>query len=137
MDQLGRSVNGDGGWYDPESWKDQYKGGADSDPEFTYKKINGSALYVYSGGIIPNVNGPCPSIRLKNLRNGVQEYEMMRLLKKLDGNDERVNAIVDGVIKEPFGDKSIGNLDVWSFDARVWDESRIKMGDLIHEAVKK
>ena len=133
----GAGVNGDGGWYDPESWKDQYKGGADSDPEFTYKKINGSALYVYSGGIIPNVNGPCPSIRLKNLRNGVQEYEMMRLLKKLDGNDERVNAIVNGVIKEPFGDKSIGNLDVWSFDSRMWDESRIKMGDMIHEAGRK
>jgi hypothetical protein len=133
----GAGVNGKGGWYDPESWKDQYKGGADSDPEFTYKKINGSALYVYSGGIVPNVNGPCPSIRLKNLRDGVQEYEMMRLLKKLDGNDERVNTIVNGVIKQPFGDNSIGNLDVWSFDARVWDESRIKMGDMINAAIKQ
>lgn len=133
----GAGVNGKGGWYDPESWKDQYKSGADSDPEFTYKKINGSALYVYSGGIVPNVNGPCPSIRLKNLRNGVQEYEMMRLLKKLDGNSERADAIVDGVIKEPFGDKSIGNLDVWSFDARTWDESRIKMGDMIDAAAKR
>jgi hypothetical protein len=133
----GAGVNGKGGWYDPESWKDQYKGGADSDPEFTYKKINGSALYVYSGGIVPNVNGPCPSIRLKNLRDGVQEYEMMRLLKKLDGNDERVNAIVNGVIKQPFGDNSIGNLDVWSFDARVWDQARIKMGDMINAAIKQ
>lgn len=132
----GAGVNGDGGWYDPETWKDQYKGGADSDAEFTFKKLNGSALYVYQGGIIPNVKGPCPSIRLKNLRNGVQEYEMMRLLKKVDGNEERVNAIVNNVIKEPFGDKSIGNLDVWSFDAKVWDENRIKMGDMIHEASK-
>lgn len=133
----GAGVNGKGGWYDPESWKDQYKFGADSDPEFTYKKINGSALLVYSGGIVPNVKGPCPSIRLKNLRNGVQEYEMMRWLKKLDGNGERVNAIVNSVIKEPFGDESIGNLDVWSFDARVWDESREKIGDMIHEASGK
>ncbi|HUQ65372.1 MAG TPA: hypothetical protein VM101_04425 [Flavitalea sp.] len=133
----GAGVNGKGGWYDPETWKDQYKGGADSDPEFTYKKINGSALYVYSGGIIPNVSGACPSIRLKNLRNGVQEYEMMRLLKKLDGNDSRVNEIVNGVIKEPFGDKSIGNLDIWNYDASVWDESRIKIGDMINEAVKR
>lgn len=133
----GAGVDGKGGWYDPETWKDQYKNGADSDPEFTYKKINGSALYVYSGGIVPNVDGPCPSIRLKNLRNGVQEYELMRLLKKMDGNNDRVDAIVNGVIKQPFGDQSIGNLDVWSFDARVWDESRIKMGDMIDAAAKR
>lgn len=130
----GAGVNGESGWYDPETWKDQYRGGADSDPEFTYKKLNGSALYVYQGGIIPNVKGPCPSIRLKNLRNGVQEYEYMRMLRKVDGNEDRVNAIVNGVIKEPFGDKAIGNLDVWSFDAEVWDESRIKMGEMIHQA---
>jgi len=132
----GAGVNGDAGWYDPETWKDQYRGGADSDPEFTYKKLNGSALYVYEGGIIPNVKGPCPSIRLKNLRNGVQEYEYMRLLKNIDGNENRVNAIVNGVIKEPFGDKAIGNLDVWSFDAQLWDEGRIRMGDMIHAASK-
>jgi len=129
----GAGVNGKGGWYDPESWKDQYRGGADSDPEFTYKKLNGSALYVYAGGVIPNVKGPCPSIRLKNLRNGVQEYEMMRLLREVDGNDARVNQLVNTVIKEPFGDRSIGNLDVWSFDAQLWDETRLKIGDLIHE----
>jgi hypothetical protein len=129
----GAGVNWKGGWYDPESWKDQYKTGADSDSGYTYKKINGSALLVYSAGIIPNVNGACPSIRLKNMRNGVQEYELMRLLKKLDKNDERVKTIVDEIIYEPFGEKSIGNLDVWSFDAEKWDKARIRIGDLINE----
>jgi hypothetical protein len=129
----GAGVNWKGGWYDPESWKDQYKTGADSDSGYTYKKINGSALLVYSAGIIPNVNGACPSIRLKNMRNGVQEYELMRLLKNLDKNDERVKAIVDEIIFEPFGKKSIGNLDVWSFDAEKWDKARIRIGDLINE----
>lgn len=132
----GAGVNGKGGWYDPESWKDQYKGGADSDSGFTYKKINGSALLVYDGGIVPNVKGICPSIRLKNMRNGVQEYEFMRLLKTLDKNDERVKAIVDEIIYQPFGQKSIGKLDVWSFDAQKWDEARIKIGDLISEHKK-
>ena len=61
---------------------------------------------------------------------------MMRLLKKLDGNEERVNAIVNDIIKQPFGDKAIGNLDAWSFDSRFWDESRVKMGDTIHVASK-
>ena len=129
----GAGVNGKAGWYDPESWKDQYKNGADSDSGFTYKKINGSALLAYSGGIVPNVKGACPSIRLKNLRNGVQEYEFMRLLKTLDKSDKRVKAIVDEIIFEPFGEKSIGKLDVWSFDAEKWDKARLRIGDLISE----
>jgi hypothetical protein len=133
----GAGVNGKGGWYDPESWKDQYKNGADSDSGFTYKKINGSALLVYSGGIIPNVSGICPSLRLKNLRNGVQEYEYMRMLKNIDKNDERVKSIVNEIIYEPFGEKSIGKLDVWSFDAEKWDAARIRIGELINEHENK
>ena len=93
-------------------------------------------MLVYSGGIVPNVNGPCPSIRLKNMRNGVQEYELMRLLKAHDKDDERVKSIVNEIIYEPFGEKSIGKLDVWSFDAEKWDRARIKIGDLINESNK-
>jgi hypothetical protein len=67
------------------------------------------------------------------MRNGVQEYEFMRLLKKLDKNDERVKSIIDEIIYQPFGEKSIGKLDVWSFDAEKWDKARVKIGDLISE----
>lgn len=130
----GIGVGGKSGWYDPETWKDAYKHGADSDPEFTYKKINGSALLVYEPGIIPNVTRYCPSIRLKAMRNGVQEYEYMRLLAKADKSRARVDSIVNTIIKEPFGEKSIGNLDVWSFDAAQWDSCRIRMGELINQA---
>jgi hypothetical protein len=128
----GAGVNGKGGWYDPESWKDEYKHGADSDSGFTYKKINGSALLAYSGGIVPNVNGACPSIRLKNMRDGVQEYEYMRLLKSLDKSDDNVMKLVNEIIYEPFGEKSIGRLDVWTFDAEKWDTTRVKIGELIN-----
>ncbi len=121
-------------WYDPETWKDTYKTGSDSDVGFTYKKLNGNGLLIYSPGIIPNVYGACPSIRLKTMRDGVQEYEYMRLLADLDGNKNRVNEIVNTVIKNPFGEKSIGNLDVWSYDAEQWYLARLKMGELIHEA---
>ena len=31
----------------------------------------------------------------------------------------------------PFGPKSIGNLDVWRYDAEQWDNSRITMGEMI------
>jgi hypothetical protein len=120
-------------WYDPETWKDTYKYGSDSDADFTYKKLNGNGLLIYSPGIVPNVNGACPSIRLKTMRNGIQEYEYMRLLSKLDGNEERVDTIVNSIIKQPFGENSVGNLDVWSFNAAQWDQKRIQLGELIAE----
>jgi hypothetical protein len=125
------------GWYDPETWKDAYKSGAEADAVFSFKKLNGNALLVYSPGIVPNVDGPCPSIRLKMMRDGVQEYEYMRLLSSLDKNAERVNTVVNKIIKEPFGDKSIGNLDVWSYDPEQWDRSRIELGELINQTQQK
>ncbi len=125
------------GWYDPESWKDASKATSESESEFTYKKLNGNALLVYSPGVVPNVDGPCPSIRLKAMRDGVQEYEYMRLLSELDKNSVRVDSVVNSIIKLPFGPKSIGNLDVWSFDASKWDESRVAMGKMINEAIAK
>jgi hypothetical protein len=125
------------GWYDPESWKDASKTRSEADAEFTYKKLNGNALLVYSPGVIPNISGPCPSIRLKTMRNGVQEYEYMKLLSELDKNSIHADSIVNSIIKKPFGPNSIGNLGVWSFDARKWDESRLKLGDLIDKASRK
>jgi hypothetical protein len=124
------------GWYDPESWKDASKVRDEKDAEFTYKKLNGNALLIYAPGIVPDVNGPCPSIRLKTLRNGVQEYEYMRLLSEIDHNRNRADTIVNSIINQPFGPKSIGNLDIWSYDAKKWDESRIKLGELINQSKK-
>ncbi len=124
-------------WYDPETWKDTYKSGSDSDEGFTFKKTNGNGQLIYSPGIVPNVTSVCPSIRLKTMRDGVQEYEYMRLLAEKDGNRDRVDEIVNGIIKRPFGKKSIGNLDVWSFDASRWDKARIKLGELIDQGNNK
>jgi hypothetical protein len=120
-------------WYDPETWKSASDGG---NSEYDHKKLNGNALLIYSGGIIPNGVGICPSIRLKTMRNGVQEYEYMRMLSELDKSDDRVNSIVNSIINQPFGNNSIGNLDVWSYDAEQWDLGRIKLGELISQAKK-
>ncbi len=125
------------GWYDTESWKDASRERSEQEAEFTYKKINGSALMIYAPGVIPNVTGPCPSIRLKTMRDGVQEYEYMRLLAEADGNNTRVDSIVNSIIKQPFGPASIGNLDVWNFDAEAWDKSRILIGEMIDEKYQK
>ena len=121
------------GWYDPESWKDASKVRSESDAEFTYKKLNGNALLIYCPGVIPNVDGPCPSIRLKTMRDGVQEYEYMRLLSGLGGKNT-VDSLVNSIIREPFGPKSIGNLDVWEYDAEQWDKIRIIIGEMINQA---
>lgn len=121
-------------WYDPETWKSANDAG---NSKYDHKKLNGNALLIYSPGIVPNVEGVCPSIRLKTMRNGVQEYEYMRLLSEIDKNSERADNIVNAVINKPFGRKSIGNLDVWSYDAGLWDQSRIKLGDLINQAKNK
>ena len=70
------------------------------------------------------------------MRDGVQEYEYMRLLSKLDQSSSRVDNIVNEIIKQPFGEKSIGNLDVWSYDAERWDQKRIELGELINKFSK-
>ena len=118
-------------WYDPETWKSANDGG---NSKYDHKKLNGNALLIYSPGIVPNVGGVCPSIRLKTMRNGVQEYEYMRLLSELDKNSDRADKIVNSIINLPFGRKSIGNLDVWSYDAEQWDQNRIKLGEMINQA---
>lgn len=122
------------GWYDPESWKDYYKEASEADAEFTYRKFNGNGSLIYKPGVVPNVAEACPSIRLKTMRNGVQEYEFMRLLTQLDGNSDRVDEVVNSIINQPFGDNAIGELDVWSYDAEQWDQKRIELGRLIDQA---
>ncbi len=124
-------------WYDPESWKNVYRFGADTDSSYSFKKLNGNALLVYSPGVVPNVSGPCPSIRLKTMRNGVQEYEYMRLLAEIDGNTNRVDSIVNSIINKPFGPGAIGELDIWSFNAELWDKARLNLGELIDQAKKQ
>jgi hypothetical protein len=93
-------------------------------------------MLIYAPGIVPNVRGACPSIRLKAMRDGVEEYEFMRLLAELDGKNERVDELVNSIIKRPFGEASIGNLDVWLFDAEQWDRQRIQLGQLIEESAR-
>lgn len=123
-------------WYDPETWKD-VKHGVETDSGYDHKKTNGNALLAYSEDVIPNVSGVCPSIRLKTMRDGVQEYEYLRMLASLDGDSRRADSVVNTLIGEPFGDGAIGRLDVWQYDARKWDEARITLGQLINEATQK
>lgn len=111
-------------WYDPSTWKD------------LTKDVKGNALLAYSPGIIPRVNTPCPSIRLKAMREGVEEYAFMQLLSKLDGTTERADAIVNELVHAPWGDASIGNINVWDYNARRYDQGRIELGNLIESTLR-
>lgn len=125
------------GWYDPESWKDFYKEASEADAEFTYRKFNGNGSLIYKPGIVPNVKEACPSIRLKAMRNGVQEYEYLRLLTELDGNSDRADALVNELVNQPYGEQAIGDLNVWSFDPRLWDKQKTRLGEMIQRAIEK
>lgn len=122
------------GWYDSETWKSANDGG--NAKGYDEKKLNGNAMLIYAPGIIPNVNAACPSIRLKTMRNGVQEYEYMKMLAALDKSDNLINKIINRIINKPFGDSAIGNLNVWSYNPGQWDNSRLQLGELIDQSMK-
>lgn len=117
-------------WYDTETWKD-YRDDRDGERQ-EQKVLNGNGSLIYPPNIIPNVSVVCPSIRLKNIRNGIQEYEYLTLLKKLTPNKNTAYEIVDEIINKPFGPNAIGVIDIWSFNAEEWDKKRIQIGELIN-----
>jgi len=122
-------------WYNTETWKDYFRDHGQG--PLSYRRYNGNALAVYAPGIVPQVNVPCPSLRLKAMRDGVEEYEYFRLLGELDGSRERVDAVVNRIIKEPFGEKSIGNQDIWDYNPSKWDAAVIEVGGMIEKAVSR
>jgi len=118
-------------WYNSETWKDYFRDhGAGP---LSYRRYNGNALAVYAPGIVPRVDVPCPTIRLKNMRDGVEEYEFMRLLADLSGGPGAADTLVGRIIKKPFGEQSIGNLDIWDYDPAKWDAAVVEMGGLIEK----
>jgi hypothetical protein len=92
-------------------------------------------MVVYSPGYVPGVNEICPSIRLKNMRDGVEEYEYMQLVARLDGNRKRADEIVNSIVFNPYGKAAIGNLNAWNHNPQAWDEARLKMGRMIEDSL--
>ena len=41
---------------------------------------------------------------------------------------------MNGIIKEPYGEQSIGNLDIWDYNPENWDKAVIELGNLIEQA---
>jgi len=118
-------------WFSPATWQHATR---ETGKPLRIRTSNSNALAVYAPGIVPSVGVPCPTIRLKNMRDGVEEYEYLRLLSRLDGGRERAEAVVNRIIHQPFGKASVGNIDVWNHNPAQWDAARSELGDMIEKA---
>jgi len=123
------------GWYNSETFKDYFRDHGTG--PLSHRNYNGNAMSIYAPGVVPGINVVCPSIRLKNNRDGVEEYEYLRLLSEVDGNSKRADEIVRRVVFNPYGKASIGNLEAWDHNPAKWDAVRIEMGNLIEEQLRK
>ncbi|MBL8029136.1 MAG: DUF4091 domain-containing protein [Fibrobacteres bacterium] len=110
-------------WYNPENFKNH------SLEEF--RCFNGNGMLLYDGEVM-DLPDPCVSIRFKAGRSGSQEFEYLKLLKDLGGNPE---SIVNSVVYEPLGRKSVGNIEPWNTNIAAWDEARLKLGEEIAKRV--
>ena len=70
-------------WNPIVSWTDKYNGYLDGDGQ------------LYCAGP-PNV-GPLPTIRLENIRDGLEDYEYLWMLAELEGNVEKARAACEPV----------------------------------------
>ncbi|MBN2289262.1 MAG: DUF4091 domain-containing protein [Candidatus Glassbacteria bacterium] len=118
-------------WFTPATWQHATR---EQGSPLRIRTSNGNALGAYAPNIVPSVDVPCSTVRLKNMRDGVEEYELMRLLSGLDGGPDRVDAVVNRIVGRPFGKESIGDIDVWSHDPRQWDAARLELGELAGKA---
>ncbi len=118
-------------WYNSETWKDYFRDHGDG--PLSYRRYNGNALAVYAPGIVPGVDLPCATIRLKHMRDGVEEWEMLRMLSEA-GAPEQADSAVARIIRRPFGEQSIGELDIWDYHPQHWDKAAGELAETLERA---
>jgi hypothetical protein len=88
-------------------------------------------MLVYRGETI-GLDEPIPSMRLKSLRRGSQDYEYLWLLSHARGRSKMVDDAVNALVHGSFDEKlSLGAPGMWVHDPDEWDRIRIKFGDAI------
>lgn len=96
--------------------------------------LNGDAVLIYPGDFV-GFDGPIPSIRLKALRRGSQDFEYMWLLAELTGDKGVVDKIVNGVLFRAMHEALKPGQDYWkprerdsrSHDPAQWEQARCKL----------
>jgi Glycoside hydrolase 123, catalytic domain len=105
-------------WYEAENFKDS-----------TGRIYNGSGQLIYRGAVM-QYDQPIPSIRLKALRRGLQDYEYFWLLSRKTGSKGTADALVNSIVyKRPFGKNAMLDTEIWKNNPDVWDEVRIRAGE--------
>ncbi len=101
-------------------------------------RLNGDGLLFYPGKDV-GIDGPIACFRVKNLRQGSQDFEYLYLLEKM-GKAKEAREIVLPLLGL-LTDKNAESLDGQSAkkrfdyekDAIKWDEARIKLGTLLNK----
>jgi hypothetical protein len=105
-------------WYDAENYKSE---------RFSY---NGSGQMIYRGAVM-GYREPIPSVRLKAMRRGLQDYEYFRLLAEREGKPA-ADKLVDSIIhKRPFGERAMRDVEIWKNNPEEWDKVRVEAGGRI------
>ncbi|MFK7691843.1 DUF4091 domain-containing protein [Paenibacillus sp. HJGM_3] len=78
------------------------------------------------------INGPISSIRMKNLRRGIQDYEYMWMASE-KGRREQVDAIVRQAVPRVLHEASRDHPVSWSPSGNDWDACRMQLARLITE----
>lgn len=99
-------------------------------------QTNSQGVLVYPGQKV-GLKRVLPTMRFKQMRRGMQDYEYMRLLAEAGGAAE-VDAIVERIIPAALQDASPGKFGdrhfgpgPWEHDAAVWIEARREMARAI------
>ena len=121
---LGHALGATGVLY----WRVDAFGGGDpwtvaASSESGGEQYPGDGQLVYPGAEV-GVQGVVPSLRLKALRDGEQDYELLGLAQRA-GVGAQASAIAKGVARD---------WDTWSRDPRVLERARIRIGNLIARA---
>jgi hypothetical protein len=105
-------------WYEAENYKSE---------RFSY---NGSGQMIYRGAVM-GYREPIPSIRLKAMRRGLQDYEYFRLLAEKEGK-AAADQLVDSIVyKRPFGARAMRDTEIWKNNPEEWDKVRVAAGTRI------
>jgi hypothetical protein len=93
--------------------------------DFSSANFPGEGLLVYPGADV-GISGVAPSIRLKQLRDGVEDYEYLEILKRLS-NEENVLAWSRQVARD---------WKDWSQDPSVLENTRLRLGEEIQHRLR-
>ncbi len=102
--------------------------------------VNGDGVMIYPGQdlLYPDqdrgIRGPVGSIRMKNIRRGIQDYEYLVLAAR-NGLEAQAEAIAARMVPAAFCESS-GDVS-WSLSGSDWDAHRLELAELLEERLAR